>query len=138
MKIFEEGIRRFAGSDRSVADYLIEELLGRLDPALQRYLMATSILERLCAPLCAAVMGEENIDSVEGRPMLEWLEESNLFVIGLDEQREWFRYHNLFRELLRHRLRATRPPEDVTALQVAAGEWLGKRRRRRGSSSSTS
>ena len=121
----DEGIRRFAGSDRYVADYLIEELLGRLDPALQRYLTATSILERLCAPLCKAVMGEENIDSVEGRPVLEWLEESNLFVVSLDGQREWFRYHNLFRDLLRHRLHTARSPEEVAALHIAAGEWLG-------------
>jgi LuxR family transcriptional regulator, maltose regulon positive regulatory protein len=123
----EQVIRDFAGSDRYIADYLLEELLARLDPALQEYLEATSILERLCAPLCRAVMGEAPLEVIEGRPTLEWLEDANLFVVSLDEQREWFRYHHLFRDLLRHRLRTSRPPEQVAALHVRAGEWLGAR-----------
>ena len=121
----EQGIRDFAGSDRYIADYLLEELLARLDPALQEYLQATSILERLCAPLCRVVMGEVPLEVVEGKPTLEWLEDANLFVVSLDEQREWFRYHQLFRDLLCHRLQASRPPEQVAALHVRAGEWLG-------------
>ena len=121
----EQGIRDFAGSDRYIADYLLEELLARLDPALQEYLEATSILERLCAPLCRAVTGEVSLEVVEGKPTLEWLEDANLFVVSLDEQREWFRYHHLFRDLLRHRLQASRSPEQVAALHVRAGEWLG-------------
>jgi LuxR family maltose regulon positive regulatory protein len=121
----EQGIRDFAGSDRYIADYLLEELLARLDPALREYLEVTSILERLCAPLCRAVTGEASLEVVEGKPTLEWLEEANLFVVSLDEQREWFRYHRLFRDLLRHRLKTSRPPEQVAALHVRAGEWLG-------------
>jgi LuxR family transcriptional regulator, maltose regulon positive regulatory protein len=120
----DQGIREFAGSDRYIADYLIEELLGRLDPALQRYLTVTSILDRLTAPLCATLLQKENLESVEGKPVLEWLEESNLFVVSLDEQREWFRYHHLFRELLRHRLYATSAPEEILTLNLRAGEWL--------------
>jgi LuxR family maltose regulon positive regulatory protein len=123
--ISEEGLREFAGSDRYVADYLMEELWSRLDPAVRRYLLATSILDRLCAPLCQAVMGEETIDSIEGRPVLEWLEDAGLFVVSLDQQREWFRYHHLFQDLLRHRLRTTWPRADVDALHVRAGQWLG-------------
>ena len=121
----EHGVRDFAGSDRYVADYLLEELLTRLDPALQEYLQATSILERLSAPLCRAVTGEGSLELVEGKPTLEWLEDANLFVVSLDEQREWFRYHQLFRDLLRHQLQASWPPERVAALHVRAGEWLG-------------
>ncbi len=121
----ERGIRDFAGSDRYIADYLLEELLARLDPGLQEYLEATSILERLCAPLCRAVMGEASLEVVEGMPTLQWLEDANLFVVSLDEQREWFRYHQLFRDLLRHRLQVGRSPEQVAALHVRAGEWLG-------------
>jgi ATP/maltotriose-dependent transcriptional regulator MalT len=124
----DQGIRDFAGSDRYIADYLLEELLARLDPALQEYLEATSILERLCASLCRAVAGETSPKVVDGRPTLEWLEDANLFVVSLDEQREWFRYHQLFRDLLRHRLTTGRPPEQVAALHVRAGEWLGARR----------
>jgi LuxR family transcriptional regulator, maltose regulon positive regulatory protein len=121
----EQGIRDFAGSDRYVADYLLEELLGRLDTGLQEYLEATSILERLCAPLCRAIMGDASLEVVEGKPTLEWLEDANLFVVSLDDQREWFRYHQLFRDLLRHRLQASRSSEQVAALHVRAGEWLG-------------
>ena len=125
MGFLRKASREFAGSDRYVADYLMEELWSQLDPAVRRYLLATSILDRLCAPLCQAVMGEETIDSIEGRPVLEWLEEAGLFVVSLDEQREWFRYHHLFRDLLRHRLRTTWPGADVDALHVRAGQWLG-------------
>lgn len=121
----DQGIREFAGSDRYIADYLLEELLARLDPALQEYLQATSILERLCAPLCRVVAAEVPLEVVEGKPTLEWLEDANLFLLSLDEQREWFRYHRLFRDLLRHRLEASRPPGQVAALHVRAGEWLG-------------
>ena len=121
----EQAIREFAGSDRYVASYLVEELLARLDPALQEYLQTTSILERLSAPLCRAVAGEASLNLVEGKPTLEWLEEASLFVVSLDEQREWFRYHHLFRDVLRHRLQASRPAEQVAALHVRAGEWLG-------------
>jgi LuxR family maltose regulon positive regulatory protein len=120
----EQGIREFAGSDRYIADYLMEELFGRLDPGLQRYLTATSILDELSAPLCSALLGDDNLTSIEGRPPLEWLEDSNLFVIALDEQRDWFRYHHLFRELLRHKLYTTSPREDVKIFHERAGEWL--------------
>jgi LuxR family maltose regulon positive regulatory protein len=123
-----QGIRDFAGSDRYIADYLLEELLARLDPALQEYLESTSILERLCAPLCRAVMGDTRLEVVEGKATLQWLEDANLFVVSLDEQREWFRYHHLFRDLLRNRLQTSRSPEQVAALHVRAGEWLGATR----------
>jgi LuxR family transcriptional regulator, maltose regulon positive regulatory protein len=123
----DQGIRDFAGSDRYIADYLLEELLARLDPALQEYLEATSILERLCASLCQAVAGERSPKVVDGKPTLDWLEDANLFVVSLDEQREWFRYHHLFRDLLRHRLTTSRSAEEVAALHVRAAEWLGAR-----------
>ncbi len=125
----EQGIREFAGSDRYVADYLMDELWAQLDPTVRSYLMATSILDRLSAPLCRAVLGEGAIDSFEGRPMLEWLEDSNLFVVSLDERREWFRYHHLFRDLLRRSLHATSSPRDVAALHIQAARWLGARDR---------
>ena len=122
-----EGIREFAGSDRYIADYLMEELLSRLEPELQRYLMSTSVLDRLCTPLCAAVLGEGGLATIDGRPVLEWLEEANLFVVSLDDRREWFRYHHLFRDLLRHWLSATSSEEEIAGLHVRAGEWLGKK-----------
>jgi LuxR family maltose regulon positive regulatory protein len=121
----DQGIREFAGSDRYIADYLMDELWAQLDPTIRSYLTATSILDRLSAPLCRAVLGEGAIDSFEGRPMLEWLEDSNLFVVSLDEHREWFRYHHLFRELLRRSLHGAFAPKDVAALHIRAAQWLG-------------
>ncbi len=118
-------IREFAGSDVLVADYLIEELLAQLDPAVERYLMRTSLLDQLCAPLCGAVVGNEPVETIEGRPLLQWLHESSLFVVALDDHREWFRYHHLFRELLFHRLTTTHTQEDVEALRLRAADWLG-------------
>jgi LuxR family maltose regulon positive regulatory protein len=120
----DQGIRELTGSDRYIADYLMEELLDRLDPDVQRFLMASSILERLSAPLCAAITGDPSVEVNGGGSVLEWLEESNLFVISLDEQREWYRYHHLVKELLQHRLQATRPAEEVRELHERAGEWL--------------
>ncbi len=120
----DRGIRAFAGSDRFVTDYLVEELWQQLDPTVQYYLKATSILERLTAPLCRAVIGDGAADSFEGRPMLEWLEDRNLFVVSLDEQREWFRYHHLFRDVLRRLLGADPVAEDVVELHIRAAEWL--------------
>ena len=120
----EQGIRAFAGSGRFVTDYLMDELWNQLDPAVQYYLEATSILERLTAPLCRAVIGDGAADSFEGRPMLEWLEDRNLFVASLDEQRTWFRYHHLLRDLLLRLLNAHLPTEDVAALHVRAAEWF--------------
>ncbi len=121
----DEGIRAFAGSDRFVADYLMDELWAQLHPSVRHYLTVTSILERLSAPLCRAVLGEGAVDFFEGRPMLEWLEDSNLFTVSLDEQREWFRYHHLFRDLLRRSLHESTSPEAVAALHVRAAEFLG-------------
>jgi LuxR family maltose regulon positive regulatory protein len=122
----KERIQEFAGTDRYVADYLMEELLCRLEPPVQRYLMATSVLERLYAPLCLAVQGDESIETIDGRPVLEWLEDSNFFVFSLDEQRLWFRYHNLFRDLLRHWLISRWPADEVEGLHLRAGCWLGE------------
>ncbi len=122
---FEKGIREFAGSDRYIADYLMDELWTRLDPTVREYLLATSILDRVSAPLGRAVIGEGAIDFIEGRSILEWLEEANLFVVSVDEQREWFRYHHLFRDMLRRSLHTTGSEADVSALHVRAAGWLG-------------
>src|SRR5262249_40789125 len=82
------------GSHRHVVDYLVEEVLERQDAAVQSFLLRTSILERLCAPLCAAVVdteeGQEAGDAV-CQGVLEGLERGNVFVVGLDEERRWYR-----------------------------------------------
>jgi len=92
-------ISAFAGSHRYVLDYLTDEVLLREPPGVQGFLMRTSILKRLCGPLCDAVTGQN-----DGQRMLEGLEAANLFVVSLDSQRLWYRYHHLFADLLTKRL----------------------------------
>ena len=116
----------FTGSDRYVADYLFEEILSRQTPDVQQYLLRTSILERLCAPLCRELVGQGISQEVERRPILEWLEEENLFLIALDGERVWFRFHNLFRDLLRHALQLRSTPEEIAGLHSRAGAWLAR------------
>jgi LuxR family maltose regulon positive regulatory protein len=111
-------IRAFGGSDRFVLDYLIEEVLNGLPPATQEFLLQTSILPRLSVELCDAVTGRN-----DGRAMLSQLEENNAFLVPLDNERRWYRYHHLFADLLQsmaqHRL-ADRLPD----LHLRASIWF--------------
>ena len=94
-------IRSFAGSHHFVLDYLVEEVLQRQPESIRTFLLRTSILDRLCGPLCDAVMSES---VASGQETLEYLERANLFIVPLDNERRWCRYHHLFAELLRQRL----------------------------------
>jgi LuxR family maltose regulon positive regulatory protein len=109
----------FAGDNRYIADYLIEEVLQRQTESVRSFLLRTSILERLCPALCAALTGEPH-----ARETLDALERSNLFLIPLDDHREWYRYHHLFAELLRQRLRQALPAGEVADLHRLACAWL--------------
>ncbi len=110
-------IRAFAGSHRYVLDYLVDEVLQRQPERVRRFLLDTAILQRLCAPLCAAVTGEE-----DGRAMLEYLERANLFLAPLDDERRWYRYHHLFADVLRaHRQKDH--PEAAPLLHRRASAW---------------
>jgi len=111
-------IRAFAGSHRYILDYLLEEVLDQQSPEVQNFLLKTSILERLTAPLCESVSGVEDAQSV-----LEWLERDNLFLNSLDDERRWFRYHQLFADLLRSRLDGTYP-DLVPELHIQASQWF--------------
>ncbi len=110
-------IRSFSGSHRFIFDYLIEEVLDRLSPEIQDFLLKTSILERLCAPLCDTLTVEK-----DSRDILDQLDHRNLFVIPLDDQRSWYRYHPLFADLLRSRLNQLHPG-DVPRLHREASLW---------------
>jgi ATP/maltotriose-dependent transcriptional regulator MalT len=94
-------IRSFTGSHRFVLDYLVEEVLGQQSERVQRFLLCTSILDRMSGPLCDAVVLDP---SSSGQAILEYLEHANLFIIPLDDERRWYRYHQLFADLLRLRL----------------------------------
>ena len=98
-------VAAFTGSHRYVLDYLAEEVLGRLDGATEQFLLHTSILTSLCGPLCDAVLAEADAPGASSsQAMLEYLERAHLFVVPLDDERRWFRYHHLFGEVLRERL----------------------------------
>jgi LuxR family maltose regulon positive regulatory protein len=94
----------FTGSHRFVLDYLVEEVLQRQPAAVQAFLFQTSVLGRFCGPLCDAVLGTGQAGT-GAQSTLEYLEAANLFVVALDDQRHWYRYHRLFADLLRARLK---------------------------------
>ncbi len=94
-------IKSFTGTHHFVLDYLLEEVLGHQSERVQKFLLHTSILDRMCGPLCDALL----LDSPgSGQATLEYLERANMFIIPLDNERRWFRYHHLFADLLRQRL----------------------------------
>ncbi|AJY73548.1 LuxR C-terminal-related transcriptional regulator [Paenibacillus beijingensis] len=102
-------IKSFNGSHHFVLDYLVEEVLQKQSVNIHHFLLYTSILDRLCGPLCDAVLGrragEQLAFSSSGQETLEYLEHTNLFIVPLDNERRWYRYHHLFADLLRKRLR---------------------------------
>ncbi len=110
-------IKSFAGDNRYILDYLVEEVLQRQPERVRSFLLDTSILNRLNGSLCDAVTGRE-----EGNALLESLERGNLFVVPLDDRRHWFRYHHLFADVLSVHLRQERPDE-VATLHRRASEW---------------
>ena len=110
-------IASFAGDDRQIVDYLAAEVLDRQRPAVQDFLLRTSIVQRLTGPLCDALLGSTN-----SARQLVALERANLFTIPLDERRQWYRYHHLFGDLLAHELSLARP-DAVAALHRRAYEW---------------
>ena len=135
-------IERFSGTHRYILDYLLEEVLARQPPEIQHFLLYTSILERLTAPLCDAVLANDSAvesqggnrpagsaSAFAGRPasILEYLERANLFLVPLDDERIWYRYHHLFADLLRAQLQRALGAQDVAGLHVRAADWHGQR-----------
>ena len=110
-------VRQFTGNNRFVVDFLAEEVLGRQPAEVRQFLARTSILERFCAPLGDAVAGSDNAAEI-----IAVLDRENLFVVPLDETREWYRYHHLFAQVLRSEL-ARAEPGTVPALHHRASAW---------------
>ncbi len=111
-------IEAFTGSNRFVIDYLADEVLARQPGRVRDFLLGTAVLDRLTGPLCDAVTG-----SADGTRMLEDLERGNLFLVPLDTERLWYRYHHLFADVLRVRLRAE-APDQVPSLHQRASDWF--------------
>ena len=128
-------IESFTGSHRFVLDYLIEEVLEEQPEGVRTFLLQTAILDRLCGPLCDTVRfgpGRSATEQEESQTILEMLDRNNLFIVPLDNERRWYRYHHLFAELLRQRLhqRAASSTGDegisVAELHVRASAWYEK------------
>jgi len=115
-------IQSFTGSNRFVLDYLLEEVLHRQPETIQKFLLQTSILEHMSGSLCDAILPDS---STKGQETLENLENTNLFVIPLDNERHWYRYHHLFAELLRSRLVRTYP-DQIADLHRRASDWYAQ------------
>ena len=119
-------IQSFTGSHHFVMDYLLEEVLKQQPENIQTFLLSTSILNRMCGPLCDAVLMDE---SASGQETLEYFEHANLFIVPLDNERRWYRYHHLFADLLRQRLRQSlaSTKEDIqnsiNQLHIRASQW---------------
>ena len=118
-------IKDFRGSNRLIVDYLLEEVLLAQPKSVQQFLLKTSILDRLTGPLCDALLQNES-HPPDSQMMLENLEQQNLFVIPLDDQRHWYRYHRLFADLLRYRLKGQSDSTSLANLHRQAGKWYGE------------
>jgi LuxR family transcriptional regulator, maltose regulon positive regulatory protein len=133
-------IEGFSGTNRYILDYLLEEVLDSQPPEIQRFLLYTSILERLSAPLCDAVLSDdagvvgekddrsrlESLFAGSSSSFLEHLERANLFLVPLDDARTWYRYHQLFADLLRTQLKKSIGEHGVVRLHLQAAEWYEK------------
>ncbi len=111
-------VASFSGSHRYVFDYLAHEVIDRQRPELRCFLMQTAVLNRLNGDLCDAVTGHK-----DGQRVLEQLERANLFVVPLDRERRWYRYHHLFSDFLRSLLEQCETPEAIAALHLRACDW---------------
>lgn len=110
-------IARFAGNDRYIVDYLTEEVLAQQSDAVRDFLLRSAVLDRLTGPLCDAVTGFD-----DGSDVLAALERANLFLVPLDDRRQWYRYHHLFADVLRARV-LSEQPEQVPLLHRRASRW---------------
>ncbi len=116
-------VSAFTGSHRHILDYLLEEVLNRQPEHVQDFLLKTSILNRLSGPLCTAILADEDETDapLNSQQILEYLEQTNLFILPLDNHRQWYRYHHLFADLLRHRLETNQT--DIKTLHLKASRW---------------
>jgi LuxR family maltose regulon positive regulatory protein len=115
-----EFIERFTGADWHIVSYLGEEVLASQSPRVCEFLLVTSVLNRMCAPLCDALTGRN-----DGAELIGEIHRANLFLIPMDDERRWFRYHHLFGGLLRHELVRT-TPERPPVLHRRAAQWYAE------------
>jgi LuxR family maltose regulon positive regulatory protein len=119
-------IQAFSGSNRYLLDYLVEEVLTTQPDQIQSFLLQTSILDRMCGALCDSILNDGVTGNEHGQQTLEHLDRANLFLVPLDHERKWYRYHHLFRDLLRARLSHDQPATDIENLHLRAADWYEK------------
>ncbi len=127
----QELLSRIASERRYVWDYLISEVLSALKPEIQDFLVETAVLDRFCAPLCDAVVGESDAESgmpfgasaAGSQSILEALRQDNLFIIPLDGQRRWFRYHHFFQQILLAELKKRYSEDEIAVFHLKASSW---------------
>jgi LuxR family maltose regulon positive regulatory protein len=119
----ESVLSALSRENANIFRYMIDEVLAHLNPDIQSFLLKTSILDRFCASLCEAVI-EESDSGWNARACLDWIERTELFLIPLDDQGEWYRYHHIFRELLQQRSSTEMAPEQVNSLHHLASAWF--------------
>jgi LuxR family maltose regulon positive regulatory protein len=115
---FVQGFQRTGGA--AAVDYLAGEVLARQSPDIQDFALRTSVLERFCAPLCEALT---EVSARRSQEIIEWIAGANLFLVPLDEEGRWYRYHHLFRDLLQHELGQQYSAADISGLHARAGAW---------------
>ena len=116
-----ELIKHASGNQRYILDYLTEEVLRQQSEHLQQFLLFTSLLDQFCAPLCDALWEEG-----QSHQMLALLQRKHLFVVALDGEGVWYRYHHLFADALRHRLQQSLAQEKIDALYGKASVWYAE------------
>jgi LuxR family transcriptional regulator, maltose regulon positive regulatory protein len=111
--------------DRSISNYLVEEILNRQTPAVQDFLVQTSIVNQLSLELCLALLGSD--DSLgQVQTTLDWLEGSNLFLVPLDDRQGWYRFHHLFQQLLQRQLHIQYSEDEIVVLHKRASVWYAE------------
>ena len=113
--------QRFKGIDHNVMEYLLSEVLLHQPQAVQDFLLRTSLLDRFCASLCESITDQS---ATECQDMLDTLERANLFIVSLDNEHKWYRYHHLFQGLLKQNLQSRLAISDVASLHGKASDWL--------------
>jgi len=118
-------IHAFSGANRFILDYLMEEVLNQQPAVIREFLVETAILERMCGDLCDAVRfsNTENNTPISSQSILELLEHTNLFVVPLDDERRWYRYHHLFADLLINTTKQLKPDDQIRELHRRASRW---------------
>jgi LuxR family maltose regulon positive regulatory protein len=115
-------INDFSGSNSFILDYLTDEILSQQTAEIRNFLLDTSLLTSMCGSLCDAVCGDSELPH-KGQSILESLEKANLFVIPIDNERHWYRYHHLFADLLKKSLTISRGPAEIKLLHSRAADW---------------